>query len=188
MLEKIIDSIYPVSRKSLEEIEALLELRNFEKRELFIREGKRDDKEYFVLEGVCRSFLLNPKGEEITISFYASDSVIAPNMTRINQGLSLLNFQALTELKLAIIDVAQFDQLRTENTEVRNFGNAVLQDELYRKTEKEVGLASLTARDRLLKFRKDFPMLENRIPHSDIASYLGITNISLSRLRKELKG
>lgn len=187
MLEKIIDSICPVSRRSLEEIEALIKFRSLDKRELFIQEGKRDDKEYFVLQGICRSYLLNPKGEEITISFYTSDSVIAPNVTRTNQGLSLLNFQALTDLKLAVINVAGFDQLRTENTEVRNFGNAVLQNELYRKTEKEIGLASLTAKDRLLKFRKDFPMLENRLLHSDIASYLGITNISLSRLRKELK-
>jgi CRP-like cAMP-binding protein len=54
------------------------------------------------------------------------------------------------------------------------------------KVEKEIGLASLTAKERLLSFRQQFPMFENLISHPDIASYLGITNISLSRLRKEL--
>ena len=52
--------------------------------------------------------------------------------------------------------------------------------------DKEIGLASLTAKGHLIKFRNQFPMLENFIPHSDIASYLGITNILLSRLRRDL--
>ncbi len=73
-----------------------------------------------------------------------------------------------------------------ENIEIRTFGNLVLQNELKSKVEKEIGLASLSAKERLIEFRKKYKILENFVPHTDIASYLGITNISLSRLRKEL--
>jgi hypothetical protein len=52
--------------------------------------------------------------------------------------------------------------------------------------EKEIGMASQTAKERLIKFREDYPILENLIPHTTISTYLGITNISLSRLRNEL--
>jgi CRP-like cAMP-binding protein len=55
-----------------------------------------------------------------------------------------------------------------------------------KKVEKEIGLASFTAKKRLIRFREQYALLENLIPHTDIATYLGITNISLSRLRKEL--
>ncbi|MCB0629776.1 MAG: Crp/Fnr family transcriptional regulator [Saprospiraceae bacterium] len=187
MLERITEKIYPISRTSLQALESLIEVEIFEKRATFVRAGKPNDKEYFVLDGVCRSYLLNPKGEEITISFYTADSVLAPHLTRTRAGISRLNYQALAPLKVASIAAAAFDQLRIDNAEIRNFAQVVLQNELYRKVEKEIGLASLTAKDRLLEFRAAFPMLENIVPHPDIASYLGITNISLSRLRKELK-
>jgi CRP-like cAMP-binding protein len=75
-----------------------------------------------------------------------------------------------------------------EVLEIRNFANTVLQNELLAKIDKEIGLASLSAKDRLLHFRNKYPLLENIIPHPDIASYLGITNISLSRLRRDLLG
>jgi CRP-like cAMP-binding protein len=70
--------------------------------------------------------------------------------------------------------------------DIREFGNMVLHFELLTKVEKEIGLASLNAKERLILFREKYHFLENLISHVDIASYLGITNISLSRLRKEL--
>lgn len=113
-------------------------------------------------------------------------SVISPNTIRTFEGKSLLNLQALTDVKLSVLPAPDFEQLMIDNLEIRHFANTVLQQELIRKVDKEIGLASLTAKERLEKLRKDFPNLENLIPHSDIASYLGITNISLSRLRKEM--
>lgn len=86
-------------------------------------------------------------------------------------------------------DSDQFLNLMIQNLEIRNFGNSILLNELIKKTEKEISLGSLSAKDRLINFRNEYSLLENLIPHSIIASYLGITNVSLSRLRKEiLKG
>jgi CRP-like cAMP-binding protein len=87
---------------------------------------------------------------------------------------------------LASIDANIFAELMVNNLEIRNFGNQVLRNELACKVDKEIGLASLTAKERLIKLREQFPLLENLVPHTDIATYLGITNISLSRLRKGL--
>jgi hypothetical protein len=70
-----------------------------------------------------------------------------------------------------------------DNLEVRRFGNMVLLAELQKKVEKEISLASLTASERLQVFRKEYPGFENIVPHAAIATYLGITNVSLSRLR-----
>lgn len=163
----------------------LVEYVDYHKDEIFITENKRNSNEYFVVEGICRSFLLSPEGEEITISFFTNNSVISPYTTRTTKGFSSLNFQALTPLKVGVMDAAAFENLMVENLEVREFGNSVLRNELFRKVEKEIGMASLTAKDRLLKFRERFPLLENMVPHTAISTYLGITNISLSRLRRE---
>jgi CRP-like cAMP-binding protein len=87
---------------------------------------------------------------------------------------------------MGLMDAQSFEELMVDNLEIRDFGNAVLRNELKRKVEKEIGMASLTARERLIKFREQYPLLENTIPHTSISTYLGITNISLSRLRNEL--
>ena len=186
MLKEIINSIYPMSSNSLHEIESLVELKTITKGETFIKNNKRDSKEYFLLEGLCSSYLLNPEGEEVTLSFFDSKSVLSPYTTRTQEGVSKLNFQALTEIKLASINAYEFEKMMIENIEIRNFGNTVLRNELTQKVDKEIGMASLPAKERLLKFREQFPLLENLIPHSYIASYLGITSISLSRLRGNL--
>jgi CRP-like cAMP-binding protein len=186
IVKNIIDKIFPISDKSFLEIEKLLEFESYTKGETFISKNRPDEKEYFVISGICKSYLINPEGEEITISFFLADSILSPNSTRVSNNISSHYFKALTNLEIASINAVAFEKLMIDNIEIREFGNRVLQMELISKVEKEIGLASLTAKERLIKFRLKHRLLENLIPHKDIASYLGITNISLSRLRKDL--
>ena len=186
MIKEIINSIFPISVNSINEIEDILEFKSVDKGDTFIKRNKRNTNEYFILEGICRSYLISPEGEEITLSFFTSNSILSPYSTRTKEEISQLNFQALTDVKLSSMNAFKFEELMINNLEIRRFGNAVLRNELTMKVDKEIGLASLTAKERLLKFREQYPMLENLIPHTDIASYLGITNISLSRLRRDL--
>lgn len=188
MLDKIrpiIHSIAPMSDISLKKINNLVECTQFKKGELITATGKRNNLEYFIIEGVCKSFLYTPEGESLTISFFMSNSILSPSTTRNQQGKSVINLQALTDLTLASMDAEAFEKLMIDDLEIREFGNAVLRTELMAKVQKEIALASLKGLDRLLLLRQNYPNIENLIPHSDIASYLGITTISLSRLRSK---
>ena len=144
-----------------------------------------DQSEYILLRGIVRTFLLNTEGKEITLSFFEENTILPPYVTRTEKGKSLLYCEALTDCTFAEMDAKAFEVLMIKNLEIRDFGNTVLRQELLNKVHKEIRMASWTAKDRLAQFRKDFSMLENRIPHPMIASYLGITNVSLSRLRKQ---
>lgn len=183
----LVNKVSPVSEGSLDLMSDLILVEVYEKGDVFIDRGKKNNKEYFVYEGVCRSFLLSPEGEEVTISYFLEGSVLSPNKTRTANQISHLNFQALTKLTLASLNADKFEQLMINHIDIREFGNMVLQNELLAKVEKEIGLASLNAKERLILFREKYHFLENLISHVDIASYLGITNISLSRLRRELR-
>lgn len=185
-VKDIIEGIFPISVQSLQQIEPLLQLEVYKKGETFIHRNKRNYKEYFNVKGICKSYLINPEGEEITISLFDQNSILSPHSIRSSKNISYLNFKALTDLELVSMNAKAFEKLMIENEEIRIFGNTVVQSELILKVEKEIGLASLTAKERLIEFRKKHKLLENLIPHTDIASYLGITNISLSRLRKDL--
>lgn len=182
----IVKKVSPVSEGALDLMSDLILVEAYEKGDVFINRGKKNNKEYFVYEGICRSFLLSPEGEEVTISYFLEGSVLSPNKTRTANQISHLNFQALSKLTVASLNADKFEQLMIKHIDIREFGNMVLQNELLAKVEKEIGLASLNAKERLILFREKYHFLENLISHVDIASYLGITNISLSRLRKEL--
>lgn len=138
-----------------------------------------------MIQGICKSFLYSPEGEEITLSFFMSNSIISPHTTRSKDGKSIINIKSLTDGEVATIDAEKFEQLMVDDLEIRHFGNTVLRNELIEKVQKEIGLASLPGKIRLQNLRAKFPNLENLVPHSDIASYLGITTISLSRLRTQ---
>ncbi|MDH5398222.1 MAG: Crp/Fnr family transcriptional regulator [Cyclobacteriaceae bacterium] len=183
-LKDIINTIFPISDAALNEIVALVEYKTCRKGDVFLETGKRNQKEYFLLKGICRSFLFSPEGEEITISFFNTGSVLSPFVTRTIKGTTNMNFQALTDITLGEMDANKFEMLMVNNLEIREFGNMVLKSELKKKVEKEINLASLTALDRLKIFRSDYPGFENIVPHPTIATFLGITNVSLSRLRK----
>jgi CRP-like cAMP-binding protein len=185
-LKDIISIYHHLSDESFKEIDKLTEYREYVHGDCFIEKGKRNHHEYFIIEGICRSYLINPEGEEITISFFNPESVLSPFVTRTLNGISTLYYQALTDLKVGIIDATIFEELMVENQGIREFGNMVLKMELQKKIEKEIYLASLTAKERLIKFREQYRNLENLVPHSVIATFLGITNVSLSRLRRDL--
>ncbi len=180
------NDIFPLSEKSFSELKNIFNYISINKDEVFIKVGKKNHSEYLVVNGFCRSFLVNPEGEEITISFFKNKTALSPHIIRTKDQNSLLNFQALTALDLIEFDADLFLSLMIENKEIRNLGNTILLNELIFKTEKEIALASLTAKERLNKFRSEYIVLENLIAHSVIASYLGITNVSLSRLRSEI--
>ena len=73
-----------------------------------------------------------------------------------------------------------------QNPQIRRFGQSVVEREFTTSLNFEVLFRSHSAKDRLLYFRENYPALENMIPHTVIASFLGITPVSFSRLRNEL--
>ncbi len=182
-LNQIIKSINPISDQSLKKINDLVEYTSVKKDELITSVGQKNDSEYFVLDGICKSYLNTPEGENVSISFFMSKSIVSPSTTRNQKGKAILNIQALTEVEIAVINADEFEKLMIEDLEIREFGNSVLRNELMAKVQKEIALASLKGKERLLLLRKNYPNIENLISHGDIASYLGITTISLSRLR-----
>ncbi len=184
-IRPIIEAVTPLSKPSIEKIEELATFVQLKKGAIISAVGQSNQLGYFVIEGICKSFLSTPEGEDVTISFFMPGSIVSPSTTRIQAGKSVLNIRALTDMLMATMDAEAFEDLMVNDLEIRNFGNAVLRNELMEKVQKEIAMASMKGKDRLQLLRKKFPNIENLVPHADIASYLGITTISLSRLRTQ---
>jgi CRP-like cAMP-binding protein len=149
-------------------------------------EGKKNDKEYLLISGIAHRYNISDKGDMITTGFYVARSVITPHFARTNKGKSIFSLQTLTDAVLAEIPVAELDHLRNNNIEFHDFGQRVIEKELSQSVLLDVTFRSCNAKERLIAMRKQYPNLENLIPHNIIASYLGITHVSFSRLRNEL--
>ena len=186
-LEAIFKQFSPLGNTSLSELKSITSYFSMEKGETFLEKGKTAKHEYFVIDGWVHTYLFNPEGEQISLDFFGESSVITPYVIRTVNGKSNINIQSLTNCTLGLFDASDFEQLMVENLEIREFGNNVLKSELSRRTIKEIHLVSETAANRLIHFRNQFSGLENVIPHTHIASYLGISPISLSRLRGKMK-
>lgn len=128
---------------------------------------------------------MNDKGEIITTGLYMGPRVITPHFARTVNNKNIFSLQALTNVVLLEIPVRQLDELRYNVPEFRLFGQNVLENELAVNLKTDIDYRSLTAKEKLTLLRNAFPGIENLVPHQVIASYLGITNVSLSRLRKE---
>jgi CRP-like cAMP-binding protein len=113
------------------------------------------------------------------------NAVITPHFARTKNGKSIFSLQALTDILIIEIPVDALDNLRFTNEYYKTFGKKVIEEELSKSIFTDIVFRSNTAKERLLSFRSTYPNLENLIPHNIIASYLGITKVSFSRLRSE---
>ena len=156
------------------------------KNKIIFSEGKKNEFEYLLISGVLHRYNVSDKGEIVTTGFYMSKSVITPHFARTNKGKNIFSLQTLTDSIIAEILVSDLDTLRYAKKEFREFGQRIVENELAQTFFNEAVFRSYTAKERLLTLRKQSPNLENLVPHTTIASYLGITNVSFSRLRNEL--
>lgn len=151
------------------------------------RQEQPETDEYIVLEGCLASTICDQEGREVCVGFYAGPSVVTPNIARTRDGLSLVSMTATTDAALVRIDSDRLADLMISSEPVRNWANGILRDALSDKADREWCLAALGGAERLSWFRETFPGYEDIFTHSLIASFLGVTPVTMSRLRASRK-
>lgn len=147
------------------------------------RQEQPETDEYILLEGCLASSICDQNGKEVCVGFYLGPCVVTPNIARTRDGMSLVSTAATTDATLAGIDRELLSDLMLVSEPIRNWANAVLRDALSKKAEREWCLAALGGAERLNWFRTSFPGYEDIFTHALIASFLGVTPVTMSRLR-----
>lgn len=156
------------------------------KDEYFSEAGKIPRQVGFVVEGVVRGCYYNNKGEEITRCFIAENNLVVdyPNFEANTASSEYL--QASTNCKLIVFSKQDWEELSHTMDGWDNIKNKMVQKCLYQKSRKSP-VISQDATSRYLEFLENYPTLTNRVALSHIASYLGVTQQSLSRIRKNIR-
>jgi CRP-like cAMP-binding protein len=160
-----------------------LELR---KDEYFSEAGKISRQVGFVIEGVTRVCYYNNKGEEITKYFIDENNLVVDIESFNNEICSSAYVQAATDCKLICFNKRDWQELLNTIIGWDAIVNRIIAKALIQKVERRSPLFTEDATERYLKFLDIYPNVVNRVPLSYIASYLGITQSSLSRIRKNI--
>lgn len=181
-LKHITDRFTTISLKSIEQLYKSIDFCTIPSG-TFLKSGQLANYEYFILSGIGRLFVTTDEGADTTISFLTPSSIAPPLKTRVLNGKSTVDIEAYSELLVGQIDSRIFFEMCIENPEIMILGTKMMEQCLIEKAQKEIALATLKGIERLSFIRSIHPGLENQVSHQHIASYLGITNVSLSRLR-----
>lgn len=181
-LFKAIRALSPVPRAQWEAAEALGKEQSFAKGEHFLRPDDPADRFGFVVEGVFRSYRVTADGEESIKAFRAEGELIGA-YAELLQGIRSMTFiEALEKSRALVFRKADLEALEARHACWSALARRVAEQQFILKERREQEFLDLSAEERLVRFRADHPHLEGRVSQRDIAAYLGITPVALSRI------
>lgn len=179
-------SFYPISRKSYDQFYAIAEFKHFEPNTRLVNHGDVPQKLYLLNKGVSRVFFISEDGKELTKRLFTPIDFFASFTALLEQQPSNLVYETLTPCHIYEIDHKAFVKLCNANVEILKFYTRFLEF-LFKVGElNHIEVASFDAKQRYLKLRQRIPDIDNLIPQYQIASYLNITPVQLSRIRAKL--
>lgn len=188
-MEKFVEFILQFGNLNKQQIDLITSKatkKELRKDEYFSEAGKIPRQVGFVVEGVVRGCYFNNKGEEITRCFIPENNLVVDYVNFEANSASSEYLQASTDCKLIVFLKQDWDELSHTIVGWDNIKNKMVQKCLYQKSRKSP-VVSQTATTRYLEFMNNYPTLTNRVALSHVASYLGITQQSLSRIRKNIR-
>lgn len=181
---KKMNALYPVSDDTIRILEENMALCHFPKKYQLIKADKFCKSAYFIEKGMTRSFWL-VKGEEITTSFSSEGGIVFSMDELYYNKVSEEFVETLEEVVAYEISLTDLLRLFQTNIELANWGRIIHQNEYRRLHRSHKDCLTLSAKERYEEFKQQFPEVCQRVQLGYIASYLGITLSTLSRLRAQ---
>ena len=152
--------------------------------EYLIKEGQTRKEVFVIRKGLVRSFTITEKGEEITTMLRWEDQPVAsPDLILFNQPATQY-FQTLEPTEVLKIDYDKVQEIIEKNPKLEANRAIILRNLLKETLQRIDSFVLFTPEERYLNFIKTKPEIANRVPDKYLANVLGITPVSLSRIRR----
>lgn len=182
-LRKLLLPLAPFSDEELEKAQHLFSTERIEKEKYFSKAGRISDRIAFVQSGLLRSYF-TIKEKETTTFFQTPGSLATALASFLQMKPSLENIQALETSELIVISRKNLFDLYQENWKWQQVGRIFIEQYYIKMEQRLIILQSQTAQDRYEYFLKEYPELIQSVPLYYIASFLGMSPETLSRIRK----
>jgi CRP-like cAMP-binding protein len=174
-----------VSLPSAEIIASEFVPRSIRRNDFLFKEGRVCNDYFFLENGFIRAFAFDTEGDEVTTNFYSAGQVVFEVSSFFNRNISKENFQALADCEGWSLTYEQLNKLFHSMQEFRDFGRSILVKGFSALKIRMLSMITETAEQRYDALLKARPEIFQQAALRHIASYLGITDTSLSRIRKE---
>ena len=183
-ISQILNDIYPLPSETITEICKYIKEVQFTKGHILLRADKVERHLYFIKKGMVRAFATQGEND-ITFWFGEEGETVLSMKSYVENQKSYENIELLENSEFYELNVDDLRALFNKDIHLANWGRKLAERELL-KLEKRLILRELqSAKERYDELLKNTPSLLQRVQLKFIASYLGITPVSLSRIRKE---
>lgn len=184
--ELLLQSFIKSSKIDLENaknIATFFKFKKFKKNDILLKTGEISKRSLFIEKGFIRSYTKN-KSKELTLHFYSEGDFANNFISFFKSTPSETTLKALTDVYAWVISIEDLQHCFHSLPEFREFGRMLLINHYEDLQSRMIDHLQLSAKERYLKFtKKHYGLLQNT-PQKLIASYLGMTETSLSRIRK----
>lgn len=158
----------------------------FSKNETILKEGEVSNAYYLIKKGLFRSYVIDYKGNEITTDFFGPNDILIEVASLFLSTPSKETIQALSGCEVYKIDFNDFQKLYSTIEGFTEWGRSWMSHQLIMAKHHAVTMHTKSASQRYLSLVQEKPQIIKEVPLKYIATYLGITDTSLSRIRKEV--
>jgi CRP-like cAMP-binding protein len=175
-----------IPEEQLREFISISKILKLKKGEFFVKADEKPDRMAFILSGIFRVFYVTPSGQERTLVFRDENHFLSGWSPYLTKEKSWYAIQAIED---SVLIYSTFENYQNflKHPCWNNLVIAYTQILFIEKEQREREFLSENATQRYINLIKQEPKFESRIPQHYIASYLGITPVALSRIRKQLK-
>jgi CRP/FNR family transcriptional regulator, anaerobic regulatory protein len=160
----------------------------FKKGDFILKEGDISNAYYIIESGLMRSYVNDYENNEITTNFFGDNEIAIEVLSLFQKTPSQENIQAITDCVCWQIDFDTFQDFFRNIPGFSEWGRAWFTMSLFTMKQRSLSIITIDAKNRYLNLIKEKPLVAKYAPLKYIATYLGIADTSLSRIRKEIVG
>jgi len=175
-----------VTNEQKSELQSFFNHKKLRKKQYLLQEGDICKNLSFVSKGLLKSYFLDEKGSEHINMFAFEGWWISDFNSFINQDKAVLTIDAIEETELLMISREDYENLMIKIPVMDRYFRILYQNSLITKDYRLIVSNSFTAEEKYTQFVQKNPEVIQRIPHNLIASYLGLTPETVSRIRKKI--
>jgi len=182
-----LNTIVPIPQVELDKLKNISTLSSIKKGEYFLRQGDKSSSLAFILSGLFRTTYLTENGKEFTKTFLLDNDFLISYSALLQNRESYFSIEALEDSSIVVIDYHKWKELFKDEISWNQLLVVVLEKVYCKKEAREREFLLHDAQTRYESFLREHPNLVKRIKQHILASYLGITPVALSNLKKRVK-
>lgn len=186
LLHQKINSVISISDEEFKQFCTLFKPKKLRKKQYLLQSGDVNRYQAFVVKGLLRSYTVDQKDNEHILQFASEGWWVADLSSYLTAEPSILNIDALEDSELLLLDKNAWESSMKSIPALEHYFRIILQNHLVSTQKRLLQSLSETAEEKYTRFLKTYPECLQRMPQHMIASYLGITRETLSRVRKGL--